>query len=349
MDSPSSSRSPESIAFRSALIVLALVVTAVLTWWLHDILLLFFAAVLIAIMLRAAVSGVTRVTRLPNGMALAVVVALLAGAAGAAIWLFGAELAAQASELARILPAAWQDVETRLGDGEIGERVMEQLRGLMPDGSTVVSTFGMLFNTLTGILSGLLLILAGGIYLAAQPRYYRRGVLTLLPQQHRQRAGETIETTGRAIKLWLLGQLGAMVVVGIVIGIGLSIIGVPGAFALGLLAGLLEFVPFAGPILAAIPGLLIASTQGMDTLLWTALFYFIVQQLEGVVLTPLIQRRAVDLPPALTLFAVVALGGLFGVPGLLLAAPLTVVIYVAVKKLYIRETLEEETHVPGEK
>jgi predicted PurR-regulated permease PerM len=143
-------------------------------------------------------------------------------------------------------------------------------------------------------------------------------------------------TLGSALRLWLVGQLFAMALVGILAGLGLWLLGIPSALALGLIAGLLEFVPVVGPIAAAVPAVLLAMLVGWEESLMVAGLYFAIQQVEGYVITPLVQQRAVDLPPALTLFSLIALGTVFGVPGVLLAAPMTVAIYVALKTLYLR-------------
>jgi len=128
----------------------------------------------------------------------------------------------------------------------------------------------------------------------------------------------------------------------------LTVIGVPSALTLALLAALLEFVPFIGPILSAIPAVLLAFVQGPEMALWTLLLFFIVQQIEGNLLEPMVQQRAVDLPPVLLLFALAAGGLLFGTVGIILASPLTVVLYVMVKRLYVQEALHTPTPLPGE-
>jgi predicted PurR-regulated permease PerM len=140
-----------------------------------------------------------------------------------------------------------------------------------------------------------------------------------------------------------------MTFVGVLAALGLWLIGLPSPFALGLIAGLLDFVPFVGPILGALPAVLIASTVDGATVLWTILLFTVIQQLEANVVFPLVGRRMVSLPPALALFAILATGVLFGPLGLVVGFPLAVVVFVLVKKLYVRETLGEETPVPGEK
>jgi predicted PurR-regulated permease PerM len=150
------------------------------------------------------------------------------------------------------------------------------------------------------------------------------------------------------LRLWLIGQAISMIVVGLATGIGLWLAGVPSAVALGVIAGLTEAVPYVGPIVGSIPGLLVALTVGPETAFWALVVYVIVQQLEGYALLPIIQRRMVSLPPALTLFWIMAAGLLFGALGVVFAAPILVVIYVLVKRLYVREALGTPTRIPGD-
>jgi predicted PurR-regulated permease PerM len=157
-----------------------------------------------------------------------------------------------------------------------------------------------------------------------------------------------MEESETALRLWLRGQLIAMVVVGLLTGIGLWLLGLRSALVLGLLAGLLEFVPFLGPFLAAVPAILLALAVSPDLALWVLLLYVGVQQIEGYVLTPMVQQYAVELPGVILLFSLIGFGILFGMLGVILAAPLTVVCYVLVKRLYVIEALHTPTPIPGE-
>ena len=141
----------------------------------------------------------------------------------------------------------------------------------------------------------------------------------------------------------------AMVVVGLLTGFGLWALGMPSAFTLGLLAGVLEFIPFAGPILAMIPAVLLALAVSPDLAVWVLLLYLAVQQFEGNVLTPVVQQFAVDLPGVVLLFSLITFGLIFGTLGVILAAPLAVISYVLVKRLYVVEALHTATPIPGEK
>jgi predicted PurR-regulated permease PerM len=194
----------------------------------------------------------------------------------------------------------------------------------------------------------ILVVLVAGIFLATQPRFYLTGVVKLVPPARRALAVEALSESERALRLWLRGQLIAMLVVGLLTGGGLWLLGMPSAFTLGLLAGILEFIPFAGPILSAVPAVLLALAGSPDLAIWVVLLYFAVQQFEGYVLTPLVQQYAVDLPGVVLLFSLLGFGTIFGTLGVILAAPLSVVTYVLVKRLYVVETLHTPTPIPGE-
>ncbi len=170
----------------------------------------------------------------------------------------------------------------------------------------------------------------------------------LFPKQRQPEVADTLDAAGEALRLWLGGQVLAMVIVGVLVALGLSFVGVPSPLALGVIAGVTEFVPIAGPVLGAIPALLLASTQGWHTVGWTFLVFVIVQQLESNVIMPLIAGRVVALAPAVGLFAVIVMGVLFGPLGLLLGYPLAVVADVAIRKLYVQQTLGERVAVAGE-
>jgi len=345
---PPESRS-DGAFLRRVLIVAAVGALALLLWFVVDILLLVFGAVLVAVLLRALAEPIARRTPLSDGWALAAATFALLVAVGLAGWLFGAEVRAQVAELAERLPEAWRTFQERLGASEFGQRLVSRAEDAAPGAGSVVSGFASVLASFVGGLADFLLIVVGGLYLAAQPGLYRRGVLLLFPADGpRESIAGALDASGAALRLWLLGQLVAMAFLFVLTGLGLWAIGLPAALALALLAGLAQFVPLIGPILAAIPALLIALSEGWQIALWTLLLYAAIQQVESNVITPLVQRQAVSLPPAVTLFAVVAFGLLFGPLGVLFATPLAVVVMVAVKTLWVRETLGEPTEVPGE-
>ena len=236
-----------------------------------------------------------------------------------------------------------------IGDIGLSEQLDRLVATVTTPGGGSLSGFGRTLLSIGSGLADLLVVIFAGIYLATQPNFYRMGAIKLVPPARRKIAAEAMLESERALRLWLKGQAIAMVVVGLLTGFGLWILGMPSALTLGLLAGVLEFIPFAGPIIAAVPAILLALAVSPELALWVTLLYVAVQQFEGNLLTPLVQQYAVDLPGAVLLFSLIGFGTLFGTLGVILAAPLAVVTMVLVKRLYVIETLDTPTPIPGEK
>jgi predicted PurR-regulated permease PerM len=206
--------------------------------------------------------------------------------------------------------------------------------------SAVSSTFGALGNAV--------IILFIGLYGALDPGVYKRGLTMLLAPSIQERGDEVLRAAGATLRNWLTAQLLAMTVVGMLTGLGLWLAGVPLAFALGLIAGLLAFIPNIGPIIAIAPALLLALPEGRTTLLIVLAVYLGVQALESYVITPLIQQEKVSLPPALVIAAQLLFGVLFGILGLALATPIAAVVMTIVGMVYVQSYLDRERSIPGE-
>lgn len=325
----------------------AVLLAAFLVWQFAGLLLLAFASCLVAIMLRAISTRLQRFTGMGAGWALLLACLVILGVAMIFFMLLGAQIKNEVSVLGREIPGLLSDVGNRLGVRHLDQRVLEWAEGL----ATHDGLMGRITATTSLIVSGfadVLLVVVAGVYLAVSPDTYRSGVLRLVPARWRDNTGHFMDTAGHALTLWLAGQLATMAAVGVLFAGGLFIMGVPSAIALGFIAGIAEFVPYAGPILGAIPALLIAIPMGRNEVLGVLGVYLAIQALEGNVLSPLIQKKAVNLPPVLTLFAIVAIGGLFGMLGLLLATPLTVIGFIAVKQFYLRDMLKQDASIPGE-
>lgn len=335
-------------AFLRRLLLAVLVLGLVwLCWQLRFVLVLAFGAILFAVILNAASRPLQNRLHFPAGASLAVAILLIIAAFVATFALFGAEIARQAEAISEALPAAFD--ETRRLAGNMGlsawldARIEDISRGSVLDGKLS----GVLFSVGDG-LANLVILLVGGIFLAARPGLYRTGLIKLVPPANRGDAATALDDCRRALGLWLKGRLLAMLMVGVLTAAGLWLIGIPSYLALGLLAALLEFIPFFGPILAAVPAILLALLVGPTEALLVLILFLVIQQLEGNLISPIIQHHAVKLPPAMLLFALLAFGILFGLLGVVLAEPLTVAIFVLVKRLYVREALGTKTPMPGE-
>lgn len=332
---------------RRTMIVLALAAVAILLWHLRSLLLMLFGAVVVATVFRALADRIVKLTGWRDGLALALAIGLTLGGLAGLIALFGQQIGLQLDTLRETLPAAWRSFEERVGDIGLGDQLRQIVEGVRQSSGSFASLSSAILSVGNAIAE-VLVVLFGGIFLALQPRFYRTGAIKLVPSRQRSVVAEAMDESEGALRLWLKGQLIAMVAVGTMTGVAMWALGLPSALVLGLLAGLLEFVPFIGPIVASVPAILLALAISPDLALAVALAYFAIQQFEGYLLTPLVQQYAVELPSVVLLFSLVGLGMLFGTLGVILAAPLTVVIYVLVKRLYVIEALHTPTPIPGD-
>jgi predicted PurR-regulated permease PerM len=325
------------------LITVAVVAVAYLAvrWLL--VFLLGFGAVLFSILLRALADPIRRRTPLNAAWSLAAAVVLLLALIGLTIWFVGAQVAAQFDQLSVVLPKAWVAAQAQLSSIPVGRWLLGKLQEAQSDHS-LTSSIGLLAGRLgrltrvgVGAIADLFLVMVAGVYFAAQPTLYRNGFLRLMPAGARGRIAEALGEAAQSLRKWLVGTGLAMLGMGVLIAIGTALLGLPAPLALGLLAGLAEFVPIVGAIISAIPGLLLAGSQGPHIFASALVFYIAAHQFEGHVLIPLIQRRVVSVPPALTLFSVLAFGLLFGPVGVMLATPLAVVIIVLIRRLYLHQ------------
>ncbi len=336
----------DRVFVRRLVIVIAFGAVLLAAWYLSDVLLLMFGSVLVAVILRVIADLLTAYLHIPNRFSLIGAVLLVAGTIAVLVIGMGPELTLQIRGVFDRLPEAVDRATEALQIGSL----MDLLKGAS-DASSIGNMVSRVFTWSTNIVGAvvaLVLVITGGIYLAADPDRYRRGVIMLFPRDAKDSIAATLDETGDALKSWLGGQLMAMTALGVLSAVGLWLAGVPSALALGLILGLADFVPYIGPMIASVPVLLIASTQDWQTLLWAVAVLVIAQQVENNLLIPLIASRVASMAPVVGLFAVVALGILFGPLGLLLGFPLAIVIDVAIRRLYIADTLGEPVEILGE-
>jgi len=339
--------SPHNVV-RIAFIVGAVLVFGLLVWQLAEVWVLVFAAILFATILRSIAAQIERYTPFasPWSLMLAIFVVALIGAAF--VLLLGMQLKQQFINLIDKFPQYIADIGDALGIDNLQQRVTERM-GEMSSESGFLGTATAYTTGTISALASFVLILIIGIYLAANPKHYLNGFLNLVPAPYTDKIRGILINVGNALRQWLGGQLIIMVIVGTLVSVGLSLIGLPSALALGFMAGIAEFIPILGPILAAAPAILVAFSEDRETLFWVIGLFLLVQQLESYVITPLVQRKAVHLPPVLTILSIVGFGILLGLPGVVMAAPLAVTLMVIVQRLYVRETLDKYVEVSGEK
>jgi predicted PurR-regulated permease PerM len=332
-------------------IVLGVLLLASLLWFAADVLLLLFGAVLLAALLRAATNGLVAVTDLDDGWALALVVLLDTGGVIALGWLLVPQVIEQIPVLVDNLATTLGELEQTLGVGAMAREIADDvnLADLLPSPAGILGGATGLISSTFGVLANVVIVSVIGVYLAADPQLYLRGVLRLVPVGHREHTRALLKELGRTLRWWMVGQLISMTAVGLLSYVGLRLLGVPLALTLAVVAFLLTFIPFIGPLLSAIPVVLVAFSEGPTTALYAFLLYSAIQMFEGYVLTPNVQRRSVSLPPALTIAAQVLLGVLVGAGGVILATPLAATGLVVVKELYVREVLGDDQPTPTDR
>ncbi|HEX6176880.1 MAG TPA: AI-2E family transporter, partial [Thermoanaerobaculia bacterium] len=243
-------------------------------------------------------------------------------------------------------PGAQQQQQQRQKQQPPGQQEQQQRGGLqsMIQGQARSAgrvLFPMISSTFEAI-AGVLIIIFIAIYIAVSPRTYEKGILHLVPHPKRPRARELMTEVGQTLRGWLVARLLAMLIIGAITGIGLALLGIEAAIALAFIAGLLELIPFYGPIVAAIPAIGVGLVESPQKAISVAILYLIIQQLEGNVLTPLLLKKRLEVPPVLTIVVVSALGIVFGVVGMLAAEPLVAAGLVVTRKLYVRDVIGDD-------
>ena len=326
-------------------LIIAVIVAAITValWKLTNILALLFGSILISIGLNAAARAVAHRTGMRELFAATVVFMCVFLAFAGTFWVFGATTTSQITEVIRMAPAGYQVVMDRLNEYSYGRQLLEQARGANVLGAKgwATSAITAMAGLVTSGLAYAVITLFVAVYLTVQPERYRHICLRLVPPVFRARTEHLFDITTDILLRWLIGQLIVMGVIGIMSGLGLWALGIDAAFALGLMGGLLCFIPYVGAILAAIPAILVALTQGPLYAASVVLMYLFIHFVEGDFITPLVQAKATSLPPVLAILSTVACGILFGPSGILLAAPLTLVLMTFVEVLYVQEGLGE--------
>lgn len=325
-----------------ALLVVAVAMVPVLIWYLFGVVLMAFGAIILAMLLRLGAQPFIRWLRVPQPLALTISGLLILLVLGGTGYLFGTHISDEFRDVVQRATSASASIKTNLQGSEFGNFLLKRLSSVNLSVTNLASGF---LRLSTSLLEALIIMVISGIYLAAQPQLYRRGLIWLFPPARHARAAEIIDGIGEGLRLWLLGQLIQMVLVGVLVTATVWIIGVPSPLALGLIAGIGEFIPYLGPILAAIPAILVALTKSPHLALWTLLAYLVIHQIEGQLIAPLVQRRMVSIPPAVMLLGIAALTYLFGAVAIIFAAPIAVVIFTAVNLIYVRDTLGEKTEL----
>jgi len=249
-------------------------------------------------------------------------------------WFVGARLQKQLAELSDTLPQTIQNLKEQLSESDLGTKVLNYVSNAERT-VKVESVAKKFFTGSFGVLSDLYVVLLFAIFFTADPMLYKKGFIRLLPPKAKHKGRKLLDELNAVLKKWIKAQIIGFFFIAVFTGIGLWILGMPLILTLALIAGILNFVPNFGPLIALIPAVLLGLMESPSTALIVACIYVGVQIIQSAVTQPIIQQKMVSLPPALTIFAQVALGMVAGFWGVLLASPIVVIVLKVVNRLYV--------------
>jgi predicted PurR-regulated permease PerM len=346
------SRSPQgwdvAAIWRTFFRFVLLVAVIVVLWQALPVLLLLFAGTLIALAVRFLSDNLSSLIKVPPRLSLTIVLVLLAGVVVAAGILMAPAVAEQMAELAESLRESLIALQQWLEDQNLGQYVFGWLEDLENDGNMteVWMEIAGVFATSFSAIGAFALTLIVGVFLAYSPELYSTGLLRLIPIPRRPRAAHILKELAHTLRQWLVGQLISMAILAISTWLMLWLLGVRLAIALALLTGILTFIPYLGPLIAAVPILLIAFVESPTLGLIVLILYMVIQTVEGSVVMPMVFRRTVHLPPVLTIISQVLLGAMFGIVGVILATPLMAAGLSLAKMVYVEDTLGDSFEQP---
>jgi predicted PurR-regulated permease PerM len=360
---------------RATAIVAGVYVALRLLWEVQEVVFVAFIGVLFGLTLAGAADVAERKLRIPRAVAAPVILILVLGSIVGLTSIAAPRVASQMREVRTQMPQVvgkvrgWVQaqaggVSRMLGDTAQKQRTQKTERTGEPEKaptlpsassassatspSSIGHAFFAVFSSTLAALAGVVLIIFITLFIAVDPGLYHRGLMHLFPHRHRKRAGDVLSAMAFSMRRWLVTQLIAMIVIGVVTGGALALLGIRGAIALGIIAGLLEFIPYVGPIAAAIPAMAMGLLDSPEKALWVAVVFTLIQQAEGHLLIPLLMKDSLELPPVLTILSQAVMGAVFGFLGLLVAVPLLGTTMVAVKLLYVEDVVGDDVGVPGE-
>ncbi len=329
---PNEMRDPVMRAeMRRASVWFGLAIAAALVVLLIQPLLLIFAGLVVASMLDGGARLILRYVPIPRGLALTIVVLGVIAFIAGVFYLTGVEIAAQAEQLRATLEAQALRISAWLSDLGIMPAASD-LTGLAQQALGSVGRVTSFIGGAIGAIGSFFLVLVIGLFVAMEPRIYERGLQWMVPMASRDQFAITLARMARTMRILLAGRLLGMVFEGFITWILLEVAGVPMALLLGIITGMLAFIPNIGAFISGVLMVAVGFSAGPTEGLWAIAIYFGVQTFDGYVLLPLVAKRTVDMPPALTVSSQILMSTLFGFLGLALADPIVAMIKVALER-----------------
>ena len=317
-------------------IVALTVVVFLLFKTLFSLLLLVLAGVLMSVYFHGCSSLIYNKFRIGKTFSLVLAVVLNIIIIGLFLWFVGARLSSQIDQLSDTLPQTLENAKEWINNQPMGSKLMDYATNSVDSGKAT-ATISSFFSSTFGIISDLYIVILLGMFFTASPNVYRRGFIHLVPPAGKEKAAELWDGTNTLLRNWLKGQIFGFFFIAVLSGLGLWALGMPLVLTLALIAGLLNFIPNFGPIIALIPAVLLALLQGPQTALLIVALYTFIQIIQSTVTQPLIQKKMISMPPGLLVFGQVTMGVLAGFWGVLLATPLIAIIMLLVNKLYVEK------------
>ena len=300
-----------------------------------NILLMTFMGVLIAVYFHGLADLIAQKTKINRKVSLFISIAGTITLLGGMIWIIGSTVQQQAAQLSHTLPQTIAAAKIKLAGSAAGQQLLGYTTG--DNSKKLTDAAGTFFSSSFGVIGDLYIILFLGIFFTADPSLYKNSLLAIVPSQ-READGRAIwDRISTALKAWIKTKLISMVLITIVIALGLMIIGLPGTLVLGLIAGLLDIIPNFGPVIAMIPGVLLGLMVSPQMAVIAALIYVACQTIVGSIFMPLIQKKMINIPPAITMISQLMMGVICGLMGIILAVPILLVLSILVDELYIKK------------
>jgi predicted PurR-regulated permease PerM len=331
---------PDARFIRRVVIVILLLALTYAIYLAGDLLILAFGSMLGAVAIHAAAELYHEKLRIPLRAAVPLGMATALLAVAFLIWLFVVQFGQQISTLVTELPRILDQWQVELSQSPVGAKVVQSVQAAFAGSKVSQEISSFAFGSIELILNVIVLVV-GALFFAINPAAYERGFLLLIPLDKRAAADDALADLGRTLRLWLRAQIILMVTMGLLVGIGLFLAGVPSSAALGLLAAISEFIPYVGPTAAMLPALGLAATAGAGQVAGALATYAVVRLIQTNFITPYVQNRVIDIPPAITLFAILSIGYIFGLFGLFFSAAILVTVFTLIRSLYLREVLGE--------